>query len=110
MLHYRDQYKLDPDRDTAPADILGRTRNINRLVVGPACAFMLFYATGWPRCSLVYRIVPGEGEEVGRASHALGRGERGRPDRLQPAALRVRQPGQSLQSSAHRGPHSHAGC
>ncbi|KIZ05253.1 hypothetical protein MNEG_2702 [Monoraphidium neglectum] len=59
VLHYRDQYKLDPNGETGPADVLGRTRHINRLFVAPPCAFTLFYATGWPRCSLVYRIIEG---------------------------------------------------
>jgi hypothetical protein len=74
VLHYRDQYKLDPDGDTAPADVLGRSRTLNRLVVRPPHAFMLFYATGWPRCSLVYRVVAKEGAEVGGACLVCGRG------------------------------------
>jgi hypothetical protein len=68
VLHYRDQYKLDPNGETGPADVLGRTRHINRLFVAPPCAFTLFYATGWPRCSLVYRIIEGpDAPEVGGA-------------------------------------------
>ncbi|KAI8469032.1 MAG: sucrose-6F-phosphate phosphohydrolase-domain-containing protein [Monoraphidium minutum] len=63
VLRVRDQYKLQPDGETSAADILGRPRNINRLVVPPPCAFTLFYATGWPRCSLMYRTVEGEDAE-----------------------------------------------
>lgn len=64
VLHYRDALKLDPDGDTAPADVLGVERHVNRLTVQPACAFHVFYATGWPRCSLAYRVLAGpEGGE-----------------------------------------------
>ena len=68
VLHYRDAFKLHPDGDTAPATIRGATRNINRLAVGPPCAFALFYATGWPRCSLVYRAIAGPEDEARRAT------------------------------------------
>jgi hypothetical protein len=74
VLHYRDQYKLDPDGDTAAADVLGRSRNLNRLTVPPPAAFALYYATGWPRCSLVYRVVPREGTEARRGWRGGGAG------------------------------------
>ncbi len=45
--------------------MLGRVCTVNRLAVAPPCAFTLLYATGWPRCSLVYRTLEREGGEVG---------------------------------------------
>lgn len=64
LLMIKNDFRVDPDVETTTAHIHGAPRSVNRLPVGPACAFTLFYATGWPRCSLAYRIVEREGAEV----------------------------------------------
>lgn len=66
VLRYNSQYKLDPNAETVTADVLGQSRTANLLTVSaPPCAFTVFYATGWQRCSLVYRVVEREGAEPG---------------------------------------------
>lgn len=63
MLNIRGEYKLNAGADAGRASVLGQERDVSRLSVpAPPAAFTLFYATGWPRCSLVYRVVPAPGQ------------------------------------------------